>query len=656
MPPYKLNKQDLPNPRLTLDPDGIADKSHGHYQAAPAMVSTSEPSNAPATASSIVNQPADQQEISPNRHSALGSSHAASAYTAYLNTAAAQWKHNYEDRSPEQKARDVEHKRQIDKIAVKQRKTAFGGNKIDFGPAKPKKTKEKPNTKLSQPSRASYIADVPDETLDDDLGDPELYWAIRESLAVGNAACDDTRAISRESTLPQQRGFTNINDGTRSKYLPEQESTQGNDDMDISMADSVASLIGDTSPAVWIYDSNAEHDHPSPFLRPFEKDMITVIGSHSSSSGIVGNNPITSLNPSLEETDNTVDHAQRTSDRQMTEGVSTPATAVRYITPEFKKPPPPRARARRIPWTDREKQACKLAMQWALIKCRQVKVEERWDHMSQYLAETFKVHRTGAAIKDQWNRYLREEYNMDERIRKKPDRMVTCAQPSKAGDKRKLQQLEQSPDDRASPSTNSQKTFPAAKVPKFGSQATPKAVTMDATPQASTASTNAQSKKAQDKRLSLTTPSALSRSATTNTPATSTDTPSPDPQRIRIQLLAAGQKVIDTFLTTTGKPIPSNVQDILQALVAAFAPKVSGHSHFVEAEPHAAPGGTPLSCVSGNGSRAGGKGSYKSVGGVLVDEDGLPVSAQRAAAKKGGVVRASLRDGYIGRGKSFLYE
>ncbi|KAL1616403.1 hypothetical protein SLS56_011445 [Neofusicoccum ribis] len=645
MPPYKLNKQDLPDPRLTLDPDGVMDKSEGHDQAAPAMVSTSELNNAPATASSIVNQPADQQELSPSGYSALGKSHAASAYTAYLNAAAAQWKHNYEDRSPEQKARDVEHKRHIDEIAVKQRKTAFGGNKIDFGPAKPKKTKEKPKTKLSQPPRASYIADVPDETLDDDLVDPERYWAIRESLAVGNAACDDTRPISRESAFPQQRGFTN--DGTRSKYFPEQENIQGNDDMDISMADSVASLIDDTSPAVWIYDSNAEHDHPSPFLRPFEKDMITDIGSHGSSSGIVSNNSITSLNPSLEETDNTADHAQRTSDRQMTDGVSTPAPAVRYITPEFKKPPPPRARARRIPWTDREKQAC--TMEWALIKCRQVKVEERWDHMSQYLAETFKVHRTGAAIKDQWNRYLREEYNMDERIRKKPDRKVTCAQPSKAGDKRKLQLLEQSPDDRASPSTSSQKTFPAAKVPKLGSKATPKAVTMDAAPQASTASTSAKSN-AQEKRLSLTTPSALSRSAT------STDTPSLNSQRIRVQLLAAGQKVIDTFLTTTGKPIPSNVQDILQALVAAFAPKLSGRSHFVEAEPYAAPAATPLSCVSGNGSRAGGKGSYQSVGGVLVDEHGLPVSAQRAAAKKGGLVRASLRDGYIGRGKSFLYE
>lgn len=76
-------------------------------------------------------------------------------------------------------------------------------------------------------------------------------------------------------------------------------------------------------------------------------------------------------------------------------------------------------------WGEHEKAFVKLLMEEVIAEGEHDRTEERWKVISRRLSSRYSVNRTWTAVKNMWNRHGRNDFNIDERKVKKPDRMIT---------------------------------------------------------------------------------------------------------------------------------------------------------------------------------------------------------------------------------------
>lgn len=212
-------------------------------------------------------------------------------------------------------------------------------------------------------------------------------------------------------------------------------------------------------------------------------------------------------------------------------------------------------------WSDREMSALDTVAAWALIKLKNLSFDDRWKAVSKRLATHYNVHRSGVAAYHKYARIHGQEIKQDGKRKRSLDSMRSTTAPSDA-----------------TPTSGTPIVALAKKIQKRSHTATPQS----STPQSSIKKAV---KKARGKtRVSSGTPSlrrlapkpsSPQKHSSPSTPAVAVSSivnavdSQPTPE---IQLLAVGQKVIDTFTKHTGTPLPANWEIVLENVVAKFVP------------------------------------------------------------------------------------
>ncbi|KAK7701622.1 hypothetical protein SLS57_011673 [Botryosphaeria dothidea] len=403
----------------------------------------------------------------------------------------------------------------------------------------------------------TYIG--PGDVTEDDTESDDMDWNVLSHHASSNGP-SSVPSYASQSSMPQ--------DSTSSQAA---NAPQGSYPYMPFLAQHVYSLNGNLSHGLTASFDTSVIDTTRP---PYSHISTQGIGPSYLSSNLTGDTSSSMATTVPDLADEAVHEAPgERADEQTSESSSVSIDSATAPADDLKETPPGRYKALLTPdvleervkesrsWSDREMSALDTVAAWALIKLKNLSFDDRWKAVSKRLATHYNVHRSGVAAYHKYARIHGQEIKQDGKRKRSLDSMSSTTAPSDA-----------------IPTSGTPMVAPAKKIQKRSHTASPQS----STPQSSI---KKPVKKARGKtRVSSGTPSVRRLAPKPSSPQkySSPSTPAvavasianavdsqPTPE---VQLLAVGQKVVDTFTKHTGTPLPANWEIVLENVVAKFVP------------------------------------------------------------------------------------
>lgn len=403
----------------------------------------------------------------------------------------------------------------------------------------------------------TYIG--PGDVTEDDTESDDMDWNVLGHHASSNGP-SSVPSYASQSSVPQ--------DSTSSQAA---NAPQGSYPYMPFLAQHVYSLNGNLSHGLTASFDTSVIDTTRP---PYSHISTQGIGPSYLSSNLTGDTSSSMATTVPDLADEAVHEAPgERADEQTSESSSVSIDSATAPADDLKETPPGRYKALLTPdvleervkesrsWSDREMSALDTVAAWALIKLKNLSFDDRWKAVSKRLATHYNVHRSGVAAYHKYARIHGQEIKQDGKRKRSLDSMSSTTAPSDA-----------------IPTSGTPMVAPAKKIQKRSHTASPQS----STPQSSI---KKPVKKARGKtRISSGTPSVRRLAPKPSSPQkySSPSTPAvavasianavdsqPTPE---VQLLAVGQKVVDTFTKHTGTPLPANWEIVLENVVAKFVP------------------------------------------------------------------------------------